>query len=101
MKKKTVDNSEVVDLLAKYGALLNRGRDRRVRHVLNLVDLSILHSVVCLGMEHPEFRGLGTEGEEVVGRFRDFFKRVWITQGLSPDEADMMDRIKQEFDEVV
>ncbi len=101
MKNKTVDSSEVVELLAKYATLSMQSRGVSVRCLVSINDLSILHSIVCFGRKHSQFQDLGPEGEEVAGRFRDFFKSVLVSRGLSPDEADMLEQIKSEFDEVI
>lgn len=96
MKLNRVETTEAVALQAKFTALLKEhGRDL-VTYEFDVIDLCILHGVLCLGADHPGFQDLSPQTKQAVDRFRGFCMRLWITQGLSPDEADMLDRLREQ-----
>jgi hypothetical protein len=95
------DKKDIDALLAKHGRLLRAHRGQRVVYEFGGIDLLIMHGVVCLGAEHPGFQRLSAETKQAVTRFRGFCKSVWMKQGLSSDEADILDRIRETFQEKV
>ena len=101
MKPESINSKEADALLSKYAHLLKQHGDERMAYELDGIDLLMLHAVVCLGAEHPGFQDISTQGKQTVERFRGFCKRVWMRHGLSPDEADMMDRLREKVKEGV
>lgn len=91
------DTAEAAALLIKYAGLLKEYGSESILYVCDSVDLLLLHGVVCLGADHPGFQDISPQGKQVVERFRGFCKRLWMRQGLTPDEADLLDRLRAEL----
>lgn len=70
------------------------GYGSKVPLTINCLDLVLVHFVVCLGAEDPDFQNIAARSKEAVERFRDFCKRVWNKGGLSQDEANLLDRLR-------
>ncbi len=97
------ETAEAAALLTKYFKLVEKQEKEQgavtVLYECDVVDLLTLHGVVCLGADHPAFQDLSHQSREAVKRFRGFCKRVWMRQGLSPEEAEQLDRLREEVSE--
>jgi hypothetical protein len=87
----------VVNILAKHALLIQEKGNCFVEYELDGVDLDVLHAVVCLGVESAGFEDLPPQAKEAIKRFRGFCKRVWMGQGLTPDEAETIDTMRVEI----
>lgn len=101
MKANRAEYAEGVALLSKHAGLLKQYGSQVVAYEFDGIDLCVLHRVVRLGAEHPGFQCLSPQSKQAVERFRGFCKRVWMRHGLSAGEADMLDRLREEFQEEV
>lgn len=99
MKVNGVESAESVALLSKYAQMVKERGIADVVYECDELDLLVLHALVCLGADHPCFQDLSAQGRGTVDRFRGFCKRFWMTRGLSPKEADMLDRLRRDFAE--
>jgi len=86
--------AEAAALLAKLAEMVKKHGTVDVLYECDVIDLLTLHGVVCLGADHPGFQDVSEQGKKTVERFRGFCKRVWMRQGLSPEEADRLDTLR-------
>ena len=89
-------STEIFALLEKQIGILRELGSTTIVYELDSSDLWVLHSVVCLGAEHPGFQDLTPQSKAAVERFRRFCRRIWMGQGMSPDEARTLDELRVE-----
>ena len=59
-------------------------------------DVSILHGLVTLAMDHPNMQKM-SQASQQARRFRDWCEGVWVKMGFSEKEANLLDRLREEL----
>lgn len=92
MKCETGAKPDVVQVMMKLSQMLNRAGNDQVVYEASALDMTRLHGMLCLGVDHQAFTDEEAPmSKEAVERFRDFCISLWISHGLSHVEADLVD----------
>lgn len=101
MKIKPIEEAtpEVKYLLEKQAMILSKHSETVIKHEITGVELWLIHSLVCLAAEHPGVKDLSEQAHKIIRDFRDFCQKVWVDQGLTPEEARKLDELREEYPE--
>ncbi len=87
-------DSEATEALFRHLEVLKEHGGTSVNYEMDATDLWILHGVLCLGAGHPGFDSLSEQSKAVISRFRGFCKGIWMGQGLTSKEAEILDNLR-------
>lgn len=99
MKCETGAKPDVVEVMMRLSQMLNRSGNEKVVYEVSACDLTRLHGILWLGVHNPEFQVIANNCEKPFEQFRAFCRSVWIELGLSPDEADLVDRFMEHVEQ--
>ena len=60
-------------------------------------ESGILHGLVTLAMDHPNMQKMGQATHQLSRKLRQWCKEVYVKTGLSEEEADLLDRLREEL----
>lgn len=101
MKMKSTEEAtpEVKHLLEKQVMLLSKHSYTVIDYKFTGVELWLIHGLVCLAAEHPGIKNLCDQSQKIIREFRDFCQKVWVDQGMTPQEARKLDELREEYAE--
>ena len=88
---------ETVELEQRFLQVLkSKGNDTYTLEVTGC-EVGILHGLVLLAMDHPNMQKMGQAAICVASNFRQWCKEVGVKMGLSEEETDLLDRLREEL----
>ena len=88
---------ETVDLGQKFVEVLkSKGNDTYTLELTGC-QVGILHGLVTLAMDHPSMQKMSQATHQAARELRDWCKGVWVKMGLSEEETDLLDRLREEL----
>lgn len=95
----TIEDSEleILELVSKFKKALEASMDKTYAYQISGADVSILHGLIRLAEIHPEVRKLSENTQDAIFCFREFCKSVWVEMGLTTEEANAMDELREQW----
>ncbi len=86
----------VRELFEHFQALIADDPGERFTYEFTALDLSAVHGLICLAAEHSEVMKMSQGIHDIVRRFRDFCIDCWVDLGLPREQAEMLDKAKND-----
>lgn len=82
--------------LERFGEVLRANQGKRYAFGLGAAEVSILHGLISLAMEHPDVQKLGQPTLEIARSIRDWCVDCFVDMGFSPEEVEQLDTLPWE-----
>lgn len=80
----------------KYRNMLRENGDKEFTYTLSLWEVGIFQGLVALAADHPGIEDMSPYTHQFIHRFREWCKQVWVGMGMTEEEADLLDRLREE-----
>lgn len=88
---------EIRELMTKFRAALQANRDKTYAYQISAAEVSVLHGLIRLAHAHPEVEKLSQHTQDAIYCFREFCKMVWQDMGLTEEEAEAVDQLREKW----
>ena len=89
--------NETLDLEQRFLQVLQSKDNDTYTLELTGSESSTLHGLVTIAMDHPNMQKMGQASYWVASKLRQWCKGVWVNMGLSEEEADLLDQLREEL----
>ena len=94
---KLMEYQEFLEKLgSRFKEALTGNKHKGYTYTFKSWEVSIFHGLVALASDHPEIGKLSPATHQVISDFRAWCKTVWVDMGMTQQEADLLDRLREE-----
>ena len=80
----------------KFTQALSETRGREYTYTFRAYEVGIFHGLVALAADHPGIQDMSPYTHQAIDEFRAWCKQVWVDMGMTEEEADLLDRLREE-----
>lgn len=79
----------------KFVDIMNATRDREYTYTFKAWEIGIFHGLIALAADHPGIQNMSPYTHAQIDKFRAWCKRVWEDMGMTEEEAELLDRLRE------
>lgn len=80
----------------KFAEVMFASDGRDYTYSFKAWEIGIVHGLVALAADHPGIQDMGPNTHRFISDFRSWCKEVWVDMGLTEEEAELIDRLREE-----